>query len=147
MESVMTVISYDNISFLMGYAVSSQFWQFGVKPHTNDILRDLQGLTQTPKNLISRHYVCILLWNTGCCKCNSSINRSKFLKVYKLPSSLMLIITWPNFRTNVLNNLMEEGGKSYLLDLTVLGALSPSNWACTPFYNSFLSARGFSYLL
>lgn len=63
------------------------------------------------------------------CKCNSSIMGVNCLNAIQ-PSSLVLIITWPNFSTSVLNNLTEEEWKkkkSYLLDLTVLGALSQSN--------------------
>lgn len=47
----------------------------------------------------------------------------KLLVLYSLLSFLVLIITWPNFCTDVFNNLTEEGwGESYLLDLTVLGS-------------------------
>lgn len=70
---------------------------------------------------------------------------SKLLVLYSLLSFLVLIITWPNFCTDVFNNLMEEGwGGIIFIGFNCFGV---SNWACTPFYNSFLSARGFSYLL
>lgn len=50
----------------------------------------------------------------------------------------MLIITWPNFSTSVFNNLMGGQGvgeKSYLLDLTVLGAqIEPAHHSIIPSY-------------
>lgn len=156
MEPVMTVIFKGN-SIIISYA-GNHFWQLGIHPHTDYILHDLQGPSKIHFTSLCVHFTL----KTGCYYHNHTHtyiyrtglqmqffnNVSKLLMLYSLLSSLVLIITWPNFSTNVFNNLMEEeeeeGGEIIFIGFNCFGG---SNWACTPFYNSFLSARGFSYLL
>lgn len=102
--------------------------QLGIKPRTSDI-HDLRGgLTfhsnaKRNNNNIFHITVCTFPFERqyflshpygAALQMYFFNNGNKLFVLYSLLSSVVLIITWPNFHTDVFNNLMEEGWGNHI---------------------------------